>query len=273
MHATGTADEPRGSRGSTWKSIEQALQEGKPKTAIEALTGIELTATQEKAWDEATRAIATRIFAATGDRPADDPERVIRLAAAIEKAPPETRGVLEAIRANWTWGYFQVNRWRYQQRTQGSVLLPQGGADSKDLAKLAEWDLPTIVAEIRKRFAVAVGAPGSPERAALQKLPAAEWSAIIEKGTMADSYRPTVWDVIARDAIEFASSGERGLVAPEDVFELVADSPALGTADEFLKWQPEADAQVTDTDSPLLDTIRLYRDLLAFHTGDADRTA
>ncbi|MFM8703928.1 MAG: MG2 domain-containing protein, partial [Planctomycetia bacterium] len=273
MHATGTADEPRGSRGSTWKSIEQALQEGKPKTAIEALTGIELTATQEKAWDEAARAIATRIFAATGDRPADDPERVIRLAAAIEKAPPETRGVLEAIRANWTWGYFQVNRWRYQQRTQGSVLLPQGGADSKDLAKLAEWDLPTIVAEIRKRFAVAVGAPGSPERAALQKLPAAEWSAIIEKGTMADSYRPTVWDVIVRDAIEFAGTGERGLMAPEDAFEITADSRALGTPEEFLAWQPERDKTVTDTDSPLLDTVRLYRDLLDFHKADADRTA
>ena len=202
----------------------------------------------------------------TEDRPGDDPERVLRLAAAIDKAPAETRGVLEAIRANWTWGYFQANRWRYQQRTQG-------GADAKDLAKIAEWDLPAIVAEIRKRFAAAVGGPGSPERAALQKLPVAEWSAIIDKGAMADAYRPTVWDVIVRDAIEFSSSGERGLVAPEDAFDFGADAPALGTAEEFLAWQPEADTKVTDTDSPLLETIRLYRDLLAFHKGDADRTA
>jgi hypothetical protein len=261
-------------RPAAWKAIQQALAEGKPKTAIEKLAGVEQAAITEKAWAEAARAIATRIFAETGDRPGDDPERVIRLAAAIEKAPAETRGVLEAIRANWTWGYFQMNRWRYQQRTQG-------GADSKDLTKLAEWDLPGIVAEIRKRFAVAVGAPGSPERAAIQKLPVAEWSAIIEKGTMADAYRPTVWDVIVRDAIEFASSGERGLVAPEDAFELVADSPVLGKPEEFLAWQPENDKAVTDSDSPLLDTIRLYRDLLAFHKlslakaegADADRTA
>jgi hypothetical protein len=271
---TARGDEPPGDRPAAWKAIQQALEEGKPKTAIEKLAGIEQAAITEKAWAEAARAIATRILAETGDRPGDDPERVIRLAAAIEKAPPETRGVLEAIRANWTWGYFQANRWRYQQRTQG-------GADSKDLTKLAEWDLPAIVAEIKSRFAVAVGAPGSPERAMLQKLPVAEWSAIIEKGAMADAYRPTVWDVIVRDAIEFSSSGERGLVAPEDAFELVADSPALGTPEEFLAWRPEADKNLTDADSPLLDTVRLYRDLLAFHKlslakaegADADRTA
>jgi hypothetical protein len=259
-------DPPAGSRAAAWKRVQQALDEGKPKTAAEALAGIEQAAVQEKAWAEAARAIATRILAETGDRPGDDPERVIRLAAAIERAPAETRGVLEAIRANWTWGFFQMNRWRYQERTQG-------GADGQDLAKLAEWDLPTIVAEIKKRFAAAVGAAGSLERAALQKLPVAEWSAIIEKGAMADAYRPTVWDVIVRDAIEFSSSGERGLVAPEDAFEIAADSPALGTPEAFSRWQPENDEQVTDTDSPLLDTIRLYRDLLAFHKADGDRTA
>jgi hypothetical protein len=259
-------DPPSGSRAAAWKTVQQALDEGKPKTAAEALADIEQAAVQEKAWAEAARAIATRILAETGDRPGDDPERVIRLAAAIEKAPVETRGVLEAIRANWTWGFFQMNRWRYQQRTQG-------GADSKDLARLAEWDLPAIVAEIKERFAAAVGAAGSPEQEALQKLPVAEWSAIIEKGAMADAYRPTVWDVIVRDAIEFSSSGERGLVAPEDAFEIAADSPALGTPEAFSNWQPENDKTVTDTDSPLLDTIRLYRDLLAFHKGDKDRTA
>jgi hypothetical protein len=259
-------DAPAGPRAAAWQAVQTALDEGRPQTALEALAGIEAATTQAKAWDEAARAIATRVLAETGDRPPEDPERVIRLAAAIERAPVETRGVLEAIRANWTWGYFQSNRWRYQERTQG-------GVDGQDLTKLAEWDLPAIVAEIRKRFALAVGGPGSPERAALQKLPVAEWSALIAKGTLADAYRPTVWDVIVRDAIEFASSGERGLVAPEDAFEITADSPALGTADEFLAWRPEADKQVTDTDSPLLDTVRLYRDLLAFHAGDTDRTA
>ncbi|MCE9632011.1 MAG: hypothetical protein K8S94_15020, partial [Planctomycetia bacterium] len=259
-------DLPSGSRGEAWKRVEQALAEGKPKSAAAALAGVEQAALADKAWAEVARAIATRILAETGDRPPDDPERVILLAGAIDKAPAETRPVLEAIRANWTWVFFQMNRWRFQQRTQG-------GAPADDLATIAEWDLPTIVKEIRTRFATAAGAAGSPERAMLQKLPVAEWSALIEAGTMPDAWRPTVFDVIARDALAFAASGERGLVSPEDAFELDAESPALGTLEEFLAWQPEADAAITDKDSPLLEAAGLFRGLLEFHRGDADRSA
>jgi hypothetical protein len=269
-------DAPAGPRAAAWKAVDKALEEGKPKTALESLQGVEQAAVADRAWAEAARAIATRILTETGDRPGDDPERLILLAGAMEKAPPETRGVLEAIRANWTWGFFMQNRWRFQQRTAGGPRPNarddrDDGAD--DLRTIAEWDLPSIVGEIRKRFAVAVGGPDSPERKALQSLPVAEWSAIITPGKLSDAYRPTVWDVIVRDALEFASLGERGLVAPEDAFELDASSPALGTLDEFLAWQPEADKAVTDLDSPLLEAAKLYRELLAFHRNDADRTA
>ena len=265
-HKARAEDLPQGPRAAAWKKVQESLDEGKPKSALGALAGVEQAAITEKAWAEAARAIATRVLAETGDRPDDDPERVIRLAAEIAKAPAETRGVLEAIRANWTWGYYQQNQWRYQQRTQG-------GADAKDLAKMGEWDLPTIVKEIRARFAAAVGKPGSPERKALQAMPVAEWDALIQKGSMPDAWRPTVWDVVARDALDFAASGERGLMAPEDAFEFDVDSPALGTPEEFLAWRPEMDEAVTDQDSPLLEAAALYRGLLEFHARDADKAA
>jgi hypothetical protein len=260
------ADMPQGARAEAWKKVQTALEEGKPKSALEALAGVEQAAIAEKAWAEASRAIATRVFTETGDQAEDESDRIVRLAAAIQKAPPETRSVLEAIRANWTWGYYQANQWRYQERTQG-------GADASDISKIAAWDLRTIVGEIRTRFAVAVGLPGSPERLALQKLPVAEWDAIIKKGTMPDAYRPTVWDVLARDALTFAASGERGLMAPEDAFEIDPASPALGTPEEFLEWKPEDTDSVTDKDSPLLEAASLFRALIAFHAGDADRSA
>jgi hypothetical protein len=209
---------------------------------------------------EMARDIATKVLAETRDRPADDPERLILLAAAIEKAPAEARGVLEAIRANWTWGYFMNNRWRFAQRT--------AGAAADGLESIASWDLPKIVGEIRGRFAAALL-----KKDVLQNLPVAEWNGVLEPGTMPDAYRPTVWDVIVRDALEFAESGERGLVDPEDAFEMSADGPALGTLEEFLAWRPAEDPAVTDRDSPLLQAASLYRDLLEFHKNDADRTA
>ena len=252
---------PSGARAEAWKRVEGALNEGKPKFAAEALAGVEQAAVADKAWAEVARAIATRILTETGDRAPDDPERLMRLAAAIEKAPAETRDVLEAIQANWTWGYFQMNRWRFQQRTAG-------GADATDLARISEWDLPTIVGEIRKRFATAIVGDDT-----LKRLPVGEWSAILTKGTMPDAYRPTVWDVVVHDAIAFASSGERGLAAPEDAFELEATSPVLGTVADFRAWNPDEQKSITDTDSPILHAARLHRALLDFHAADADRTA
>ncbi|NCA10655.1 hypothetical protein EBR56_02415, partial [bacterium] len=243
-------DVPAGPRAAAWKRVQQALEEGKPKTAAEALAGVEEAAVNDKAWAEVARAIATRVVTATGDRPPDDPERLGQLAVAIEKAPAETRAVLQAIQANWTWGFFQQNRWRFARRTTGATT-------TADLTTIASWDLPTIVGEIRRRFAAALAEP-----AALQKLPVAEWTALIAPGSMPDAYRPTVWDVIVRDALEFATSGERGVVAPEDVFELGADSSALGSPEQFLAWKPEEDPAVTDRGSPLIETARLYRDLL-----------
>ena len=79
--------------------------------------------------------------------------------------------------------------------------------------------------------------------------------------------------VVVPRAIEFASSGERGLAEPEDAFELEATSPALGTAAEFRAWTPADDEAVTDADAPVLHAARLYRALLDFHAADADRTA
>ena len=262
MHAFGHADEPPSSRQAAWKAIETALSEGKPKTAADLLTGIEQAAIAEKAWAEAARAIATRVFTDCGDRPGDDPERLVQLAAAIAQAPPETRGVLQAIQANWTWQFFTMNRWRFMQRTAGAAQPEERAA----LASIATWDLPAIIAEIRARFAAALGAD-----AALRKLPIADWSMLIERGTMSDAYRPTVWDVVVHDALAFAASGERGLAEPEDAFEIEASGAAFGTPDEFRGTDL---ARLTpDIASPKAQAWGLYAALLDFHAGDADRTA
>ena len=101
---------PNRAREGQWVTVQRALDEGKPKSALEALAGIEEGAIAAKAWDEAARAIATRVHADTGDRPPEDPERLVRLEAALQKAPAEVKPVLEAILANWTWGFFQNKR-------------------------------------------------------------------------------------------------------------------------------------------------------------------
>jgi len=264
MARTGNgADDPSAGRAAAWRAVDQALAEQRPLSALGALEGIEKEAIAAGAWDEVARAIATRASAEAAGRAPDDPERLVRLARSIDTAPAPTRGSLEAIAANWMVGYFQANRWRFHERTSGGA---EGGVET-----IAEWDLPKIVAAIRGRFAAALGAPGSAARRALQGQRVADWSALLPPATMPDAYRPTLFDVVAHDALSFHTLGERGLVEPEDAFTLEADGPVLDGVAEFRAWRPEETA--TDADAPALAAALLFRELLDFHADDADRTA
>jgi hypothetical protein len=272
----GEANVPAGPRKAAWQKVEQNLREGRPKSAAAALEGLVEDAIADGAWAEVARGIATRVLAETGDRPADDPERLLRLDAAIVAAAPQTRSVLETVAANWTWNYFLANRWRFAQRTRGGVA-------SEDLATIAEWDLPLIIAEIERRFERALG-----DAESLKLLPTEEWRAILDPGAIrvgrldgkngdspedvarAVAMRPTLWDVVMANAVAFAASGERGLVAPEDVFEPDASGPLLRSRDAFLAW--DAAAETSDVASPVAKAVMLYQTWLRGHAGDADPT-
>jgi hypothetical protein len=275
--APGDADLPTGPRRDVWRQVDRHFREGRPKSAAAALEGLAEQAIADEAWAEVARAIASQVLAETGDRPQDDPERLLRLDAALATAPPQTQPVLEAVAANWTWQFFVANRWRFMQRTTGA-------AGSADLASIGEWDLRQIVAEIERRFSNALQHTDR-----LRAEATSDWLAIVSPGAMrvvpakndegpseaeiASSLaaRPSLWDVLITNALEFYASGERGLINPEDVFEPQVDGPLLGPREAFLEWKPAE--ETSDVASPILKAITLYQEKLQKHRDDADRTA
>src|SRR5262249_54669660 len=95
------------------------------------------------------------------------------------------------------------------------------------------------------------------------------YDALLERGTLPDSYRPTLWDFLGFDALGFYTAAEQAGAKAQDAFELSADDPSLAPAAEFLKWQPAT----TDAASRTLKAVKLFQKLLAFHQGAADRSA
>ena len=238
-----------------WKQVEEAVQKGLPKTAIERLDPIIQGAMQEKAYAEAIKAIAKKI-ALEGNIEGNKPEeKITRLEAEIAKAPKEMVPVMNAILADWYWHYFQQNRWRFMQRTATAA------SPGKDFTT---WDLPRLFAEIDRQFTKAL----APE-AELKAIPVEQYDDLLQKGTVPDAWRPTLYDFLAHQALEFYTSGEQAAAKPEDAFEIAAESPIFGPAEEFVKW----DVSTTDADSPLVKAVKLYQKLVAFHAGDADKAA
>jgi uncharacterized protein YfaS (alpha-2-macroglobulin family) len=239
-----------GPRDAQWKKVQEAINKGLPRTAITNLEPIISAALREKAYAEAVKAIGERI-ALEGNIEGNKPEeKITRLEAEIAKAPPEMVPVLDTLLAHWYWQYFQQNRWRFMQRTATAQ------APGKDFTT---WDLKRLFAEIDRQFQKALAAEKLLKATAISA-----WDDLLEKGTMPDAYRPTLYDFIAHEAVQFYTSGEQAGARPQDAFELSAESPVLDTADKFLAWQPAAQ----DSDSTVLKAIRLYQNLLRFHQND-----
>ena len=109
-----------------WKKVDEAVQQGLPKTAIERLQPILDGATAEKNYPVAIKAIGRKI-ALEGNIQGNKPEeKIIRLEAEIAKSPAEMQPMLEVILADWYWQYFQHNRWRFMQRTATAGPAGQG---------------------------------------------------------------------------------------------------------------------------------------------------
>src|SRR5262249_46569959 len=153
-------------------------------------------------------------------------ERIVRLQAEVEKAPAPMRPAMEAILAHWYWAYYQQNRWRFLQRTE-TAAAP--GPD------IETWDLKRILAEIDKHFTAAVA-----DEEKLKAAPIADYNDLLEPGSVPDRYRPTLFDFLANDALQFYQAGEIAATRSEDEFEIDADGPVFDEAGTFAKWQPPA---------------------------------
>lgn len=242
-------------RKSAWETVNKAVQQGLPKTAIERLNPIIDATLAEKAYAEAIKAISMKI-ALEGNIEGNRPEeKITRMRQAIETSPAEMKPIMEAILANWFWHYFQQNRWQFMQRTQVE------GPTSDDFTT---WSLPQILAEVDKQFDKALANADT-----LKTTSVADYRELLDQGNAPAEYRPTMFDVIAHNALEFYSAGEQGAAKVQDSFDLSADGPVFGTAEDFIAWKPVT----TDANSLLLRAVQLHQELIRFHKDDENKSA
>ena len=239
----------------TWEAVNEAVGKGLPKTAIDHLQVIQTRAINDGKHAEAIKAIAMKVALEGNIQGGKPEEKITRMRSEIANAPPEMQPMMEAIVANWFWHYLQQNRWRFMQRTQTA------NSPSDDFTT---WDLPRLLAEIDKQFDQVLDSSES-----LKDISVEQYDTLFEKGNAPDSYRPTVFDFVAHNALEFYASGEQVASRTQDAFDLSANDPIFDSTEVFLAWDPES----KDQTSLVLRAVKLYQQLLQFHLEDADRSA
>lgn len=258
-----------------WKAVQQAIDEGRPQTAIERLAPIVTRAAAAGNHPESIRALTLKLDLEASTRPDQPAEKLIQMRALIDASPEPMRPVMEAIQARWMWQFFQQNRWQFAQRTAVAgepdtqvsdepaaaaepPALPGPGDD------LMTWDLTRILRLIDAQFARSLRAAET-----LKTTPISDYAMLLSEGNAPANYRPTVYDVLVHHALEFYSAGEQAGSKAIDAFELRADSPIFAGTEDFLAWQPTT----ADRRAPLWVAVTLYQDLLRFHAQDEDPTA
>ena len=240
-------------REAEWKQVEELAGDENVQPVITLLQKIETLAAADKSWPEAAKALGTRLMAEAALEE-DHPElKLTRMDAALAKASPEMQTMLQTIQAMWFHDYFSENRWRLMERTQTA------GASGADMAT---WDLRRMLTEVEARFQLALK-----NADALKKSPVTQWTGLLEASGLPDSYQPTLYDFIARQALAFYTAAEQAAAEAQDAFEFAPDTPALGSMEEFLAWNPG------DGTAPKQRAIRLYQSLLNFHKADEDAGA
>ncbi len=239
-----------------WKQVEDAVVQGLPRTAIEKLGSIIKAALANKKYPEAIKGIARRIQLETEGAYKHDLEKAIRkFGEEIDKAPVEMRPILHLLQARSYLNYFEENRWFFAERT--ATATPPGEA-------IATWDLQRLFDQIDFHLFTALQAEEE-----LKAIPIADYDDLLIQGTLPDSYRPTLYDFVAFEALSFYSVAEQGGARPQDHFEFEANSPAFGTTEEFLAWEPTT----TDENSIGIKGIRLFQKVLKYHQSDEDKSA
>ena len=241
-------------REALWKQVAQDIQKGLPKSAVANLQKIFDSAMADEAIPEATYAYARKLFVEGQiDQPVA-PYVIRKLQAESDTLPQQIRPVAKVMLAKWYFAYFQQNRWRFSQRSQ-TASVP--GEDFET------WDLNTILKQIDQLFRDALASSET-----LKSIPISEYELLTVEGTSDDGYRPTLYDFVAFQALEFYSLDEQ-FIRQQGAFSLTADSPIFASADQFLAWTPETE----DEDSYLLVAVKLFQDLLRFHKDDEDKAA
>src|SRR5690606_35631114 len=170
----------------------------------------------------------------------------------IEKSNFPTKNILESLLANLYWQYFNQNRWQFYNRTN---------IDNKvDTVDFRTWDLQTLFDEIHVHYQKSLE-----NGLKLQEAPLTTYDDILILQKDSKIYRPTLFDFLNQQALEFYKTTETNITKPAYKFEI--DNPEfLSDGETFANMSFES----KDATSLQLHALKIYQDLICFHLKDKE---
>ena len=238
-----------------WQEVLKLEKEGLTKSASEAVARLK---TRAKTDNNSVQMVKILLFeskyALTLEE--DAQLKIINdFKSEIDKSQFPTKNLLENVLANLYWQYFQQNRWQFYNRTK-----TESKVDAEDFRT---WDLQTLFDEIHLHY------KNSLENGLMaQQTPLERFDDILHTQKDSKVFRPTLFDFLNHNALQFYKTPENNITQPAYKFEL-SDKAYLNDAITFSKLKIES----KDTTSLQLHALKIYQDLIRFHLLDGSQKA
>ncbi len=233
-----------------WKKVEAFNQQGLPKSALEVVNTIYTKAKGESNDNQIIKALLHKAkYMLTLEENAQ--LSIIKdFKTEVDQSEFPKKNILESILANLYWQYFQQNRWKFYNRTQTSEKI-----DQEDFRT---WDLETLFIEIHQYY------QNSLQNGVLaQQTDLSKFDEILVTAEDSKKYRPTLYDFLIHNALEFYKTSETNITKPSYAFKI--------DDDQYLKEHTTFSSLKIETKDSLslqLNALQLYQNLLKFHARD-----
>lgn len=250
---TGSSQDANKNYKSEWKKVESFERAGLPKSALEEVNKIYNLAKKDRQSAQMIKALVTRLELEEELTDNDSLEVIASLKTEIEGAKEPEKSILYSLLASAYLDKYQSVRWDIMHRT------PTSGPRSSDPDN---WSVSDFMDEIGKYYFKSIEQEEVLKATSLEAL-----DAIIEKGNVRN-LRPTLFDLLAHEALIFFSGDEHNITRPAYAFE-INQPEAFAEASVFSGFGFET----KDTLSNEHKTLQLFQKLLSFHLKDSDPTA
>ncbi|MDB4292372.1 MG2 domain-containing protein [Maribacter sp.] len=245
------AQKNNGSYEALWKQVEKLEGEALTKSALAVVTTISEKAKKEKNSAQIVKALLfTSKYAMTLEEDAQL-KIITDFKSEIEKAVFPIKNVLESYMANLFWQYFQQNRYQFYNRTKTEVKV--------DTADFRTWDLTTLFQEISLHFDASLE-----NESGLKQTLVSEFDVILHQQADTDEYRPTLFDLLAHNALGFYRTSENNITRPANKFE-INDPDLLCEGSAFINKNIDTE----DETSLQAKALCIYQKLLMLHLATA----
>lgn len=228
-----------------WKKVEAFQKEGKPRSALEVVDQLYERATATGDGPTLIKALIHKVKFRYEFEEQADSLIVAMLQRELKAVQAPERSLVQVLLADVYWKYYQMHRWRILNRTELDVAADDFQA----------WDEKQFHRVISELYLQAL-APAQ----MLQQTAVRDYEQVLITANASDTYRPTLYDLLAHHALEYFSNSETWISEPVNAFELKAEN-VLVDIPAFLRL----DLPRQPTSSRTLRVLAIFQDLLAFH--------